>query len=67
MYSGTGGDPGFAVSAGKVFQSSIGGSPSRVVEHMAIDFDLGLSTHSNYLFAQSSCYLLLLIDRQVCK
>jgi hypothetical protein len=44
MYSGTGSGPGFAVSAGKMFQSSISGSPSRVVEHIAVDFALGLST-----------------------
>ena len=48
MYNGTGSGPGFAVSAGKTFQSSIGGSPSRVVEHIAIDFDLGLVSQLSF-------------------
>ena len=45
MYSGTESGPGVAVSAGKAFQSSIDGSPSRAVEHIAVDFDLKLLTH----------------------
>jgi hypothetical protein len=53
MYSGTGSGPGFAVSAGKGFQSSIGGSPSRVVEHIAIDFDLGLLTQLSFQQAKN--------------